>query len=166
MSALAVVVLGITTMESQRMERDVSLAPGQEAKLGAYTFRLEAIEDIDGPNYSATRARVTVTRNDKPEMVLLPERRNYDVQQQSLSEASLGVSWQRDLLATLGEPVGNDAWSMRLQVRPLMRFVWLGAFLMACGGLLATFDRRYRRRREAAQEQAAAAGEALPGGAA
>jgi cytochrome c-type biogenesis protein CcmF len=162
---LAVVVLGITTMETRRMERDVSLAPGQEAKLGAYAFRLESIEDIDGPNYSATRARVTVTRNDKPEMVLLPERRNYDVQQTALSEASLGVSWQRDLLATLGEPVGKDAWSMRLQVRPLMRFVWLGAFFMACGGLLATFDRRYRRRREA-EQQALAANAPLPGGAA
>ncbi len=163
---LAVVVLGITTMETRRMERDVSLAPGQEAKLGAYAFRLESIEDLDGPNYSATRARVTVTRNGKPEMVLLPERRSYDVQQTTLSEASLGVSWQRDLLATLGEPVGKDAWSMRLQVRPLMRFVWLGAFLMACGGLLSTFDRRYRRRREAAEQQAVAAGAPLPGGAA
>jgi cytochrome c biogenesis factor len=36
-----------------------------------------------------------------------------------------------------------------------MRFVWLGAFLMAIGGLLATFDRRYRRRREVAAEQVA-----------
>jgi cytochrome c-type biogenesis protein CcmF len=164
---LGVIVLGITTMETRRMERDVSLAPGQEAKLGAYAFRLEAVEDVDGPNYSAVRARVTVTRNDKPETVLLPERRNYDVQQQSLSEASLGVSWRRDLLATLGEPVGNDAWTMRLQVRPLMQFVWLGSFFMACGGLLTSFDRRYRRRREAAQEQAViAAHDPLPGGAA
>jgi cytochrome c-type biogenesis protein CcmF len=162
---LAVILLGITTMESRRLERDVSLAPGQEARLGAYAFRLEAVEDVDGPNYSAARARVTVTRNDKPETVLLPERRHYDVQQQSLSEASFAVTWRRDLLATLGDPVGNDAWSLRLQVRPLMSFVWLGAFFMACGGLLTTFDRRYRRRKEAEQAQAMAADTRLPGGA-
>jgi cytochrome c-type biogenesis protein CcmF len=37
-------------------------------------------------------------------------------------------------------------------VRPLMRFLWLGAALMALGGLLATFDRRYRRERATASE--------------
>jgi cytochrome c-type biogenesis protein CcmF len=152
---LAATLLGITTMESRRLERDVSMAPGQQVELGDYSFRLESIEDIVGPNYSGARARLAVSYKGKPEVVLLPERRQYDVQQQSLAEAALGVSWRRDLLATLGDPVGMNAWSLRLQVRPLMRFVWLGAFLMACGGLLATFDRRYRRRREVAAEQVA-----------
>jgi cytochrome c-type biogenesis protein CcmF len=160
---LGVAVFGISTMESRRVESDVSLAPGEETKLGAYAFRLESVEDVEGPNYSAVRARITVTRNDRPETVLLPERRQYDVQQQSLAEASLGLSWGRDLLATLGDPVGNGAWSIRLQVRPVMRFVWLGALLMAGGGLLATLDRRYRRRREAQQQ--VAAGSPLPGAA-
>jgi cytochrome c-type biogenesis protein CcmF len=95
-----------------------------------------------------------VTRDGKPDAVLFPERRNYFVQQQSLAEASLDVSWRRDLLATLGEPLGNDAWSMLLQVRPLMRYVWFGSALMALGGFLATLDRRYRRKREAAESAA------------
>jgi len=154
---LGVVVLGITVMESDRLEMDVSMAPEQEQQVGHYVFRLESIEDVLGPNYSAQRARVTVTRNGKPEAVLFPEQRHYDVQQQTLAEAALGVNLERDLLATLGDSLGGGAWSMRLQVRPLMSFVWLGAFFMACGGLLATLDRRYRRRREVEQEQTAAA---------
>jgi cytochrome c-type biogenesis protein CcmF len=71
------------------------------------------------------------------------------VQQQSLAEAALGVSWRRDLLVTLGENLGDDAWSVRVQVRPLMRWLWLGAALMALGGLIATLDKRYRKAREA-----------------
>ena len=43
---------------------------------------------------------------------------------------------------------------MRVQVRPLMRLLWLGSALMALGGLLATLDRRYRRERAAATEPA------------
>ena len=70
---------------------------------------------------------------------------------------ALGVSWRRDLLATLGEDLGGGSWSLRLQVRPLMRYVWLGSVLMALGGLIATLDKRYRRRRETAEEAAAAA---------
>jgi cytochrome c-type biogenesis protein CcmF len=95
-----------------------------------------------------------VTRNGKLESTLLPERRSYWVQQQSLAEASLGVSWTRDLLVTMGEDLGNGAWSLRVQVRPLMRFVWLGAIFMALGGLLSTVDKRYRRRAEAVQPAA------------
>jgi cytochrome c-type biogenesis protein CcmF len=151
---LGVITFGITTMESRMEQRDVALAPGQQAEVGRYVFRLESVEDVEGPNYAAKRARVVVTHDGKPDAVLFPERRNYYVQQQSLAEASLGVSWRRDLLATLGEPVDNT-WGMRLQVRPLMRYIWAGAALMAFGGFLATLDRRYRRKRETAESAVA-----------
>jgi cytochrome c-type biogenesis protein CcmF len=39
-----------------------------------------------------------------------------------------------------------------VQVRPLMRYVWFGAALMAFGGFMATLDRRYRRRRDAGDQ--------------
>ncbi len=132
-----------------------------------YAFRLGVARRRRGPELLAQCARIIVTRNGKPETVLLPERRNYYVQQQSLAEASLGVSWRRDLLATLGEPLGNDAWSMRLQVRPLMRYVWLGAVADgAAADCWRRFDRRYRRRREAARAAGSRRVQPLPGGAA
>jgi cytochrome c-type biogenesis protein CcmF len=152
---LGVITIGITTMEVRQVERDVALSPGEQVELGGYTFRFDGVEEAEGPNYAAIQGKVTVLRAGKPETVLLPERRNYYVTGQSLAEAALGVNWRRDLLATLGESLGNGGWSLRLQVRPLMRYVWLGAALMALGGLLATFDKRYRRRREAVAEEAA-----------
>ena len=33
---------------------------------------------------------------------------------------------------------------MRIQYKPLVRFIWLGALIMALGGLIAVMDRRYR----------------------
>jgi cytochrome c-type biogenesis protein CcmF len=147
---LGVFMIGATTMETRMQNRDVAVTPGQSVPLGEYTFRFEKVEDVEGPNYSAVRAQIAVTRNGKPETMLYPERRNYFVQGQSLAEAALGQAWSRDLLATLGDELGGGAWSLRLQVRPVMRLVWLGAALMALGGFLATLDRRYRRKREAA----------------
>jgi cytochrome c-type biogenesis protein CcmF len=153
---LGILTTGITVMESDKLQRDVALSPGEQVELGAYTFRFLGTESVDGPNYEAVRGKIEVLHNGKPDAMLLPERRNYWVQQQSLAEAALGVSWRRDLLATMGEEVGRGAWSLRLQVRPLMRFLWLGAALMALGGLLATLDRRYRKVRELATEPATA----------
>ena len=39
---------------------------------------------------------------------------------------------------------------MRLHYKPFVRWIWLGAILMAFGGVLAATDRRYRRRATAA----------------
>jgi cytochrome c-type biogenesis protein CcmF len=35
---------------------------------------------------------------------------------------------------------------MRLQYKPLVRFIWLGALVMAIGGLISVCDRRYRQK--------------------
>jgi cytochrome c-type biogenesis protein CcmF len=153
---LGVLAIGVTTMQTRMLARDVAMHTGDQVKLGDYAFTFDSVKDIEGPNYSAKQAKVTVTRDGKLVDILLPERRTYWVQQQSLAEAALGVSWTRDLLVTMGEELGNGAWSLRVQVRPLMRFVWLGAVLMALGGLLSTIDRRYRRLAVAAQAQALA----------
>jgi cytochrome c-type biogenesis protein CcmF len=156
---LGVITIGITTMETRMLERDVALLPGQQVELGAYAFKFEGVRDVEGPNYDAVEGSVIVTRNGAPVTTLLPQRRNYWVQQQSIAEASLGVGWRRDLLVTLGESLGNGAWSLRVQVRPLMRYVWLGALLMAMGGLVAVLDKRYRRAKAA---QAVALGTSDP----
>jgi cytochrome c-type biogenesis protein CcmF len=75
---------------------------------------------------------------------LAPEKRHYFVQGSVMTEAAIGATWNRDLLAALGEDVGADSWSLRLQYRPMIRFIWLGAVVMALGGITTLFDRRYR----------------------
>ncbi|MDR2215836.1 MAG: heme lyase CcmF/NrfE family subunit [Nevskiaceae bacterium] len=152
---LGVMVVGITTMESRMLEQDVALRPGEQAQLGEYTFRFDGVREAEGPNYDALQATVVVTRDGKPVGTMQPERRAYWVSQQSLAEAARDVSWRRDLLVTLGESLGGESWSLRLQVRPLMRWVWLGAALMALGGLVATLDKRYRKAVAVAREAAA-----------
>jgi cytochrome c-type biogenesis protein CcmF len=49
---------------------------------------------------------------------------------------------------------------MRLQYKPFVRYIWLGALIMALGGIVAVTDRRYRRRKSTADEAVAAAGTA------
>ena len=61
-----------------------------------------------------------------------------------MTEAGIEVNWNRDLFVALGDQLGNNAWSVRLQYKPMIRFIWLGALVMALGGLIAAADRRYR----------------------
>jgi len=156
---LGVCVLAISTVESYTMERDAAIAPGETLAFGRYAYRFDSIGEIEGPNYDGLRAVVTVLRDGAPVAVLHPERRNYWVQRSTLTEAGIASRWNTDMFVAVREHLGNNRWSVRVQMRPLIDWVWLAAGLMALGGVLAATDRRYRTR-EAAKESVATQGSA------
>jgi cytochrome c-type biogenesis protein CcmF len=107
-------------------------------------FRYEGVQNIEGPNYEGVRGTVSVTRDGKPVTILRPEKHRYWVQGTVQTTAAIAPSLSRDLLAALGDDVGAGAYSLRLQYRPLIRFIWLGALIMAIGGVTAVVGRRQR----------------------
>ncbi len=141
---LAILVIGLTSVESFTKERDIGMAPGDEIELGNYQIRFDTIEPVDGPNYDAVRATMNVSRNGEPLFVLHPEKRQYWVQGTVQTEAGIGSFRAGNILVALGDDLGAGRWSVRIQIRPLVNLVWLSAFIMALGGALAASDRRYR----------------------
>jgi cytochrome c-type biogenesis protein CcmF len=142
---VGLVTLGITGVQSFKIEQDVALAVGDAATIGGYDFRLMALRDARGPNYAAVEADVLVSREGKTVTTLHPQKRLYNSGGNPMTEAGIEVGAARDLFAALGEDLGKGRWSMRLQYKPLIRYIWLGALLIALGGGLAGLDRRYRR---------------------
>jgi cytochrome c-type biogenesis protein CcmF len=61
-----------------------------------------------------------------------------------MTEAGIDPGFTRDLYVSLGEELPEGGWSVRIYYKPYIRWIWLGAILMALGGLLAAADRRYR----------------------
>ena len=70
---VAVFVVGVTLVKTYERERDANLKPGDAIELGGYVFRLEQVSNVRGPNYIAARARIIVTRGERPVTVLYPE---------------------------------------------------------------------------------------------
>jgi cytochrome c-type biogenesis protein CcmF len=154
---LGLTVLGITITSSFSIIADQRIAPGETLQLGEYQLLFKGIEPVSGPNYEALRGDMEITRAGKRVVTLHPEKRTYRVQSSPMTEAGIDAGWNRDLFVALGDDLGQGAWSVRLQYKPLVRFIWLGAAVMAFGGLLAVTDRRYRMAvRESAAAEAAA----------
>jgi cytochrome c-type biogenesis protein CcmF len=151
---LGVFLLGVTITKSFSVEQDVPLQRGQSARAGAYEFVFQGVEPRKGPYYEAARGTLEVRRGDEMVTILHPEKRTYLVQRNPMTESDIDARLSRDLYVALGEDVGNNAWSVRVQYKPLVRLIWLGALIMACGGLVAISDRRYRRAAVAATEAA------------
>jgi len=136
--------IGASGVESYKIEKDVALKPGGSFTIAGYEFTFVNAANVTGPNYDAVEATVTVTHDGHPVTVLKPQKRHFWVQQTDNSKAAISVNWARDLFVAMGNPLGENAWSMRIQYKPLVRYIWLGAIVMALGGLLAATDRRYR----------------------
>ncbi|HEY3654918.1 MAG TPA: heme lyase CcmF/NrfE family subunit [Steroidobacteraceae bacterium] len=136
--------IGASGVESYKIEKDVALKPGGSFAIAGYDFRFVNATDVRGPNYDAVEALVEVTRGGKPVAILKPQKRHFWVQQTDNSQAAISVNWSRDLFVAMGNSLGEGAWSMRIQYKPLVRYIWLGALVMALGGFIAATDRRYR----------------------
>jgi len=151
---VAVFVVGVTLVKSYESEREGHLKAGETLQLGGYLFRLDEVTNVRGPNYIAARAKVTVTRNERPVTVLYPEKRLYVVQNMPMTEAAIQPGLTRDLYVSLGDPLEGGGWLVAARVKPFVDWIWGGCLIMALGGLLAASDRRYRV--QLAQRQASA----------
>jgi len=148
---VAVFVVGVTLVKSYETDRDANLKPGDAIDLAGYVFRLDEVSNVRGPNYIAARAKISVTRDQRPVTVLYPEKRLYVVQNMPMTEAAIQPGLTRDLYVSLGDPLEGGAWLVSARVKPFVDWIWGGCLIMALGGLFAASDRRYRVQLPAAQ---------------
>jgi len=143
---VAVLVAGVTVVSFHEVERDVRMAPGDVAEVGAYRFEFDTLSEYAGPNFDARRGHFLVSRDGDAVAEMNPEKRTYRASGQVMTEAAIDAGLMRDLYVALGEPLGGDAWAVRIYHKPMIRWIWLGALIMALGGALALTDARYRKK--------------------
>jgi cytochrome c-type biogenesis protein CcmF len=140
---VAVFIVGVTLVTGYQAEQDVRMSAGDNVSVGGYDFRLNGIREVAGPNYRAVRAEIDISQNGSLLRTMYPEKRSYLASGNSMTETAIDTGLFRDLYISLGEPVGNNAWSVRVHYKPFVTWIWGGALLMALGGGLAVSDRRY-----------------------
>lgn len=141
-------VLGVTLVSAFNVETDMAMRENSTIDAAGYQFELRELRQVQGPNYSALEGSIEVRRDGDFIAEIRPQKREYLVQKNLMTEADIVVKWNKDLFVALGDQIGSDTWSVRIQYKPMIRFIWFGALVMALGGLLAASDRRYRRQEQ------------------
>lgn len=144
-AGIAVTVVGVGLTSIYTEQRDVRMEIGQHVTVVEYEFILNNLERIDGPNYTAEQANITVLKNGKFLREMKPQKRRYLASGSVMTEVELDVGFFRDLYVAMGEPLTETAWAMRVHLKPFVRWIWLGALMMAFGAVLAVADKRYRK---------------------
>jgi cytochrome c-type biogenesis protein CcmF len=152
----AVTLVGVALVSHYETERDISIEPGQTVNVGQYDLTFEHLTHKEGPNYDSDHGVFTVSENGEYVTEVVSEKRFYRVQRMSMTEVGLDSGLLRDLYVAMGEPLeqgqGNQTkWAVRFYTKPFVRWIWLGALIMAVGGLIAMADKRYRKRKQGVQ---------------
>ena len=140
---LGLTIFGVSAITAWEAE-DIRVAQiGDRFEVSGYTFQFDNVEKINGKNYTADIGTITAFVDDKMVATLRPEKRFYPVQRMPTTEAGIHSRLNRDLYIAFGDQQ-DGGWTVRTYVKPFAVWIWIGAMVMALGGLLSMSDRRLR----------------------
>ena len=141
---LGIVVAGIVGMTAWRQELVTALKIGESAELAGYTLTLDKVGMRQGPNYQALVGVVKVTRGGEFVAWMTPEKRSFPVEKQEKTEAAIRTTGFSDLYIVIGSDNAQGGWTIRAYENSLAPWIWIGALIMAAGGIVSLTDRRFR----------------------
>ena len=138
---IAVALFGIACDSAFSTERLVAARIGDANKVGPWLIKLERIEPVAGPNWTALEATLEASYKGAAPTELHPQARSFWTPPQQTSESALVTRWNGQLYVVLGEEADDGRWQLRLWWKPFVPMIWYGGILIALGGLLALLGR-------------------------
>ena len=123
----------------------VRALPGDSVDVAGKTMTLRAVEARQGPNYVTETAIIEVRDGADIVAFMTPEKRFYNAERQTTTEAAIRPRIGGDDYAVLGDGDAASGYTLRLYRKPFVSWIWAGAGLMAVGGAMAALGRRQRR---------------------
>jgi cytochrome c-type biogenesis protein CcmF len=143
-TGVGISVLGLVAATNWATENIASMKPGDSLEVAGRTLTLERLVNQRGPNYDETVVRFQMTSAGRLVATLDPSKRAFATRQTATTEAAIATFGFSQLYVSLGDIGAGDATTVRVYWKPLVTLIWLGAVVMALGGLLSLSDRRLR----------------------
>ncbi len=147
-TALAHAGLGITLLglaaTGWGVERIAAVKPGQTVDLGPYQVVVRQLVPRSGPNYSETVAETEIRQGGRVIATAEPAKRFFATRQQTVGQAGIVTLGLGQVYLSLGDTHDDGTIDARMFWKPLVSLIWLGALVMASGGMASLSDRRLR----------------------
>ena len=138
---IAVALFGMASESAFSIEKLVAVNVGDTTTVGPWSVKLDHIQPVAGPNWTALEARLSASYAGGAPSVVHPQARFFWTPPQQTSESALLTRWNGQLYAVLGEEAEDGRWQLRLWWKPFVTLIWYGGVLIALGGLLALLGR-------------------------
>jgi len=119
------------------------MAPGQSMQIGKYTLVLQNLDSKPEANFVGNRLIVEVFQNNKPMMLLYPERRLFETNGETGTMVAIYSTLREDLYVVYaGQSPGNNLPVIHAYLNPLVKWIWFGGVIVVFGTLVALMPNR------------------------
>jgi cytochrome c-type biogenesis protein CcmF len=124
-------------------EVEKELPIGSTISIGKYDLLLQSMDQKQEKNYVADRMIVEVMKDQKPVMMLYPERRNFPANQESGTMVAIYSTLKEDLYVVYaGMNPQTNLPTVHAFINPLVKWVWWGGMVVVMGTIVALVPNR------------------------
>jgi cytochrome c-type biogenesis protein CcmF len=125
--------------------RDIQkdMRQGDTLRIGPYTLVLQGFDTKPEKNYTAQRLLVEVLQNNKPTMMLYPEKRRFSTTEENGTMVAIYSTLKEDLYVVYsGSSPDTQLPVIHAYLNPLVKWIWLGGVVVVFGTLVAMLPNR------------------------
>jgi cytochrome c-type biogenesis protein CcmF len=116
---------------------------GSTLKIGRYDLLLQGFDTKHEKNYDSERMIVEVLRDNKPLMMLYPERRFFPSNEQSGTMVAIYSTLREDLYVVYaGQSPDTQMPVIHAYLNPLVKWIWLGGLVVVLGTVVTLLPNR------------------------
>jgi len=147
---IVLIMLGIAGSMSYSVEREATLQAGEALTVDRYRIQFEGLRASQQPTHLRVEGRFRVSNNGHALGVLTPALKYFPTQQSPIGRAVFRQTLTEDLYLILSgfSEVREGRATLKVLVRPLVTWIWLGGTVVAVGTLVALWPFQPRRPRE------------------
>ena len=152
-AGIAVTILGVSAV-GWGVERITRVGPNETLVVGPWSLQFGAPQQQGGPNFTALVVPTRVLDSAGRVVAQIePARRSFTTRRMTTTQAGIATLGLGQIYVSVGDDA-SDKIDVRIYWKPLVTLIWIGALIMAAGGVLSLSDRRVRvgvaRRRKTA----------------
>lgn len=150
---VVLVAIGVTASSAFQQETQAFVRRGDTLSIGGYTLRFEALAEERQPHRNVVRSRFTLQRQGQKMATLQPalnfyaSRARFPQAQEPIGSPAVHSTPLRDLYLVLAAfQEDGAAVTVRVLLRPLVMWIWIGGGVMVAGAMVAMWPGWQRRR--------------------
>lgn len=151
---VVVVAVGITASSAFQQETQAFVRRGETLSIADHTLRFEALTEVRQPHRNVMRSRFTLLRRGREIATMQPALNFYAKRspfpQEPIGSPAVHSTPLRDLYVVLAAFQDDGAAvTVRVLMRPLVMWIWIGGGVMLTGAVVALLPGRQRQRARA-----------------
>jgi cytochrome c-type biogenesis protein CcmF len=135
---IVLIMMGIAGSMSYSIEKEATMAVNQELQVGNYRIQFNGLTGSQQPTHFRVEGAFRVFHNGADQGILNPALKFFPTQQSPIGRAVHQSSLSEDIYLILSgfSEVDRNHATLKVLVRPLVIWMWIGGFIIALGTLV------------------------------